>query len=90
VEVAKDSAMTPFDEIDGNSISKYHFTTNRNGIGYDWKTHAQGPGGAYSIAPKVTYIIKDTEGHYYKLRFLDYNNALGQSGYPKFEFIRIK
>ncbi len=90
VEVAKDSAVTPFDEINAGSISKYTFSTNRNAIGYDWKSHALGPGGAYTIAPKLTYIIRDTDGAYYKLRFLDYNNSLGQSGYPKFEFIRIK
>jgi hypothetical protein len=90
VEVARDSAVTNFEDIDGNSIGKYQFSTNKNVIGYDWKMHAQGPGGAYSIVPKVTYIIKDTDGNYYKLRFLDYNNEVGQSGYPKFEFIRIR
>ncbi|MCU1418828.1 MAG: hypothetical protein JWP32_3002 [Schumannella sp.] len=90
VEIARDSALTLFDNIDAGSLSKYKFTKNRNGIGYDWKTHAQGPVGAYSVAANLTYIIKDTDGYYYKLRFLDYNNALGQPGYPKFEFIRIK
>ncbi len=90
VEVARDSAMTAFDDIDASTVSKYQFTKNRNGIGYDWKTHAQGPVGAYSITPKVTYIIRDTDGYFYKLRFLDYNNDLGIPGYPKFEFIRIK
>jgi hypothetical protein len=90
VEIARDSAMIAFDDIDAASIPKYRFTTNRNAIGYDWKTHAQGPTGSYAITPKVTYIIRDTDGQYYKLRFLDYNNNLGTPGYPKFEFIRIK
>ncbi len=90
VEVAKDSGMTNFEDIDAGTIDKYRFTTNRDGIGYDWKIHAQGGVGGYSIAPKLTYIIKDTDGQYYKLRFLDYNNSVGEPGYPKFEFIRIR
>lgn len=90
VEIARDSAVTAFEDIDAGSIPKYQFTKNRNGIGYDWKTHAQSALGSYSITPRVTYIIKDTDGYYYKLRFLDYNNELGEPGYPKFEFIRIK
>jgi hypothetical protein len=89
VEVARDSAFIGFENIDASSIPKYTFSKTRNAIGFDWKTHAQGPGG-YSIATDLCYIIRDTEGYYYKLRFLDYNNELGQPGYPKFEFIRIK
>jgi hypothetical protein len=90
VQVARDSAVTAFEDIDVNTISKYQLTTNRNTIGYDWKTHAFSGVGNYSIAPKLSFIIRDTDGHYYKLRFLDYNNNLGIPGYPKFEFIRLK
>ncbi len=92
VEVARDSAMNSFDAIDKNSINKYNFITNMNGIGYDWKTWTSpgGGGGTYIIAPKLTFIIKDTDGNYYKLRFLDYYSNLGVVGNPKFEFIKIQ
>jgi hypothetical protein len=92
VEVATDFS-NKFDEIDANSINQYIFNTDRDAIGYDnWKTfnYANGANGKYTVNSKITYIIKDTEGKYYKLRFLDFYDKQGRRGNPKFEFIRIK
>ncbi len=65
-----------------------HPLTNRpDAIGYDWKkwdfTLAR-----YSY-PAFSYIIKDSEGFYFKLRFLTFENDLGQKGYPTFEFQKL-
>lgn len=89
VKVAKDSTRN-FNDISGDDVYAYTFTTNANAIGYDWKSHAFGPGGPYTVDSKITFIICDTEGNYYKLRFLDFNNSKGEKGYPKFEYVRIK
>ncbi|HEY1047070.1 MAG TPA: HmuY family protein [Bacteroidia bacterium] len=89
VEVAKDSS-TKFQDINSTHIPIYTFSKDANAIGYDWKNHAFGAAGTYTVNSKVTYIIKDTDGYYYKMRFLDFYNALGDKGYPKFEFIQIK
>lgn len=89
VEVAKDS-ISNFIDISGQNIASYTFSTEANAIGFDWKTHSFSAAGTYTVNSKLNYIIKDTDGFYYKLRFLDFYNAKGEKGYPKFEFERIK
>jgi hypothetical protein len=42
------------------------------------------------VNAKITFIIQDTDGQIYKLRFLDFYNAKAEKGYPKFEFLRIR
>ena len=80
----------PFDKITAASIPNYLFSADWNAIGYDWKSHAFGAAGNYTVNSNITYIVKDTDGNYYKLRFLDFYNNKGDKGYPKFEFSRIK
>jgi hypothetical protein len=89
VEIALDSTKG-FDNIDANELTSYQYTKNRNGIGFEWKSFDFSSSFVFSVNDKYTYIIKDTEGKYYKLRFLDFYNEQRVKGYPKFEFILIK
>lgn len=90
IQVYKDSAVTEFDKIDGTYIKNLQFSSNRDAIGFDWKDFDRNGTSTYFVNTKITYIIKDTDGYYYKLRFIDYYNQLKERGYPKFEYIRIK
>lgn len=92
VKVCMDT-KNKFDDIDANYVSGYNFSTNRDVIGYDnWKTfdYINGGKGRYTMHPEITYIIMDTDGKFYKLRFLDFYDKYDNRGNPKFEFIRIK
>ena len=42
--------------------------------------------GKYSVDPSQNFIIKSTEGIYFKLHFNEFYNETGEKGYPKFEF----
>lgn len=57
-------------------------------IGYDWKFFDFSVS-KYTIDPTQNYIIKSTEGLYYKLHFVDFYNETGDKGYPKFEFQQL-
>ncbi|KKK85378.1 hypothetical protein LCGC14_2773880, partial [marine sediment metagenome] len=37
----------------------------------------------------ITYIIRDTEDFFYKMRFISYYNDLGEKGYPVIEHSRL-
>jgi len=37
----------------------------------------------------VTFIVRSSEGAFFKLRFLDYYNAAGTSGYPTFRWAEV-
>lgn len=73
-----------FLDITSEDLSQYQFSTALNVIGYDWKYYAFSEG-TYLTKPEKNYIIKSTEGIYYKLHFIDFYNAQGDKGTPTFE-----
>ncbi|MCH2224994.1 MAG: HmuY family protein [Crocinitomicaceae bacterium] len=72
----------PFDEIKYADVSNYPFSSDIDIIGYDWKTYA---GGTYVTHLEQNYLVKTTEGFYYKIHFIDFYNQFGDKGNPKFE-----
>jgi hypothetical protein len=78
----------PFYEITKRDTLGRSFSTNRNTIGYDWKTFNLNEN-LYTVNLKICYIIQDSKGFYYKLRFVDFYNNTGMKGAPKFEFQRL-
>tara|TARA_A100001035_G_scaffold270722_1_gene258144 strand:- start:3314 stop:4285 length:972 start_codon:yes stop_codon:yes gene_type:complete len=87
IEVAIDSVNT-FSDIIFSNINNYTFKNNQDIIGYNWKLY-DFDNGYYIINSNISYIIKNTEGRYYKLRFIDFYNDVGVKGYPTFEVQEI-
>lgn len=81
VEVAK-IFDKPFEDITHDDISGYDFSSAINTIGYDWKTFT---GSGYVTHFEKNYIVKTTEGFYYKIHFTDFYNQQGDKGTPNFE-----
>jgi hypothetical protein len=77
-----------FMDLDVNVLTELEFTKQSDVIGYEWKDY-DFDDGVYTIIPGLNYVIRDRDGFYYKLRFVDFYNDLGVKGYPKFEFVRI-
>ncbi len=73
-----------FNDITIDDITQYQFSDALNVIGYDWKYYAFSEG-TYLTKPEQNYIIKSTEGIYYKLHFIDFYDAQGDKGAPTFE-----
>jgi hypothetical protein len=71
-----------FEDVVFDDIANVEFSTDVNVIGYDWKTF---DGSGFITHPDQVYIVKTTEGLYYKLRFVDFYNAQGEKGTPTFE-----
>jgi hypothetical protein len=87
IEVAHDFT-TPYKDIDSNKLASYNFLKIRDGIGYEWKAFNFDTN-SYSVNSQLNYIIKVSDGFYYKLHFLDFYNDLGAKGYPKFEYQKL-
>ncbi len=87
IEVAIDS-INFFNDISFSNINDYIFYKNQDLIGYNWKSF-NFESGYYIINSNINYIIKNTEGRYYKLRFIDFYNDDGVKGYPTFEVQEI-
>ncbi len=90
VEVAVDS-ITPFGNINFEKAQMLTFTKRIDRIGYDWKIY-DFTAGSYTVNSDLSYIIRDTKGFLYKLRFIGFykflNNRL-QKGFPSFEYQKL-
>ncbi len=78
----------PFADIGINDTLGRPSSTDRNAIGYDWKTFSLTTN-LFTINPAYCYIINDAKGYYYKLHFIDFYNTSGIKGFPKFEFKKL-
>jgi hypothetical protein len=85
--VAVDSAKT-FAEYQLEDAESMAFSTQPDGIGYDWKIYNFDLG-SYTVSSKKVFFIRDNEGFYYKLRFTDFYSDSGEKGNPRFEYLRL-
>ncbi len=74
-----------YDQISFEDVSSLNFSSNIDAIGYDWKEFDFSQNN-YTVLTTNIYIIKTTEGFFYKMRFLDFYNDQGDKGTPVFEF----
>ncbi|HLO91164.1 MAG TPA: HmuY family protein [Lentimicrobium sp.] len=82
----------PFNEITRETADASSLSSRYDFIGYDWKKiNGDVTSGeiTYTARTNYVYIIKTSEGFFYKLRFIDFYNDQGKKGYPKFEFQRL-
>jgi len=87
VQVAVDS-ITAFSAINFETARNMTYSNVLDVIGYDWKYYNFDTG-SYTVRFNRNYFIKDAAGFYYKFRFTGFYNALGQKGYPVFEYQQL-
>tara|TARA_B100001287_G_scaffold256222_1_gene240931 strand:- start:2376 stop:3323 length:948 start_codon:yes stop_codon:yes gene_type:complete len=80
--------INEFNLINFSDIDNYNFSSNQDFIGYGWKNYNHSSG-VFTIIENINYIIKDVNGFYFKMRFIDYYNESGEKGYPKFEIQKL-
>ena len=77
---------TPYEDIDRTLASTLVFSAREDVVGYEWKTF-DFSGSNFQIDPTRSYILRDTDGFLYKLRFTDFYDPIsGDKGTPQFEF----
>lgn len=57
-------------------------------IGYDWKTYDFNTS-RYTVNQSRVWLIKDTKGNLYKMRFVDFYDDLGRKGFPKMSWEKL-
>ncbi|MCY7409880.1 MAG: HmuY family protein [Chitinophagales bacterium] len=87
ISVSVDSSMS-FADINYQIASSLSYSNKRDIIGYNWKYYDFSTQ-AYVVRPYYNYIIRDMEGVYWKLHFIDFYNSIGEKGYPQFEYQRL-
>ncbi|MCH2214851.1 MAG: hypothetical protein MK086_06735 [Flavobacteriales bacterium] len=85
---ATEFSSKPFGEIDLSDAQSIDLSSAPDVIGFDWKNFelTDGTSGTYTVETDRSYIIKNSLGLYYKLRFLGFYGEGGYSGEPSFEY----
>ncbi|HYW94533.1 MAG TPA: HmuY family protein [Bacteroidales bacterium] len=84
----------PFDSIDYDIAQALRYSEKRDLIGHDWKYPVidfDANTAVYYIRKDSSWIVKDTDGLYYKMHFLSYysygsDTTDVEKGYPEFVF----
>ena len=78
-----------YDNFSLTDINSVKFLDDQRGIGSSWR-NGGGPGALPSLKENVFYVVHDTDGNYYKLKFLALTNESGTRGYPEFVYSLLK
>jgi len=92
VEAVLDT-VNSYSSITDLTIGSYSFSSIQDYIGYNWKSvevNQSANSATYNVRKNYSYVIKDNEEQYYKLRFLSFVNDSLVVGYPKFETSKLK
>ncbi|HRY99035.1 MAG TPA: HmuY family protein [Bacteroidales bacterium] len=87
VKVAVDTTQE-FAAIDFDFAQGLEYSTAADRIGYDWKWYDFNAT-SYTVLPGINYLVRTTEGYFFKLRFIGFYNQQGEKGYPTFEFQQL-
>ena len=88
-QVAKVQGLADYDNINLTFAKNTTFNDDLDNIGYDWKVFSL-QANRYTIVKDNLFIIKNRNGQYFKMKFVDFYNALDQKGYPKIAYELLK
>jgi hypothetical protein len=91
VEASLDTVHA-FADITYDLIKDNNFSKVRDVIGHTWKdvkVDQVGNTAEYFVNTKLNWLIKDTEGFIYKMRFIEFYNSQAQVGYTTIEYQRL-
>jgi hypothetical protein len=86
--VAVDS-IAGYDEITIEDAMTANFKTDRDAIGFLWKSYDVKTA-VYTTKKNMVYTINNRNGQFWKLHFLDFYNSAGIKGSPTFKFERMQ
>jgi hypothetical protein len=87
IRIAEDT-LSQFAIIELKDTINYDFTQFQDEIGYDWKIRNSADN-SFTIDDRKSYILKNQNGLYFKIRFIDFYNSTGSKGYPTFEIQKM-
>lgn len=87
ITIEEDDTTTPsYVDFSYEDITEASFEyNNRAVVGSGWRS-VDYMTGATSVREDRYYVVKDTDGNYYKLRFTAVESETGERGYPQFQY----
>ncbi len=85
--VAEDT-LHLFEDMAEADLEGLSWSRDLDVIGYDWK-YFDFNRGSFTVNPEDLFIIRNSTGYTFKLRFLDFYDESGNKGSPMFDFQRL-
>ncbi|MCG8573291.1 MAG: HmuY family protein [Flavobacteriales bacterium] len=82
--LAAETKDISFQDLTYEDVLGLYLTGEIDEIGYNWKVFDFDSGNYLTHSDQV-YVIKTSEGLFFKLHFIDFHNESGIKGYPTFE-----
>jgi hypothetical protein len=89
VRVCELNNKIAFEQIDLEFAQTQNYSPFRNEIGYDWKIWNLSAN-KYTVDQNKIYLIQDTKGNFFKLKFVDFYDDQGRKGFPKLAWELLK
>lgn len=88
ITIEEDDTTTPnYVDFTLADVTEASFVYNdRAVIGSGWRVTSFTPGVEPTVRENRFYIVKDTDGNYYKLRFTAVVSETGERGFPQFQY----
>ena len=86
--VVGESSKGDFLNVELADTSLFEYQKRQDAIGYDWKIRNSSDN-SFTIDANKYFVVKTTEGLFYKIRFIEFYNEQGEKGYPKFEIQKL-
>lgn len=85
---AAEFSEKPFEDISPSDTALISLSDAPDVIGFDWKffTLSDGTSGFFTVDSSRSYIIRNSHGVYYKLRFVGFYGEALEVGVPSFEY----
>lgn len=77
-----------FAAVSLNDTIAHPFSRVEDAIGYDWKEYSFNSN-SYVVYPEKVFIVHTDDGAFYKVRFIDFYDASGTQGCPRFEVVGL-
>ncbi len=77
-----------YDDFSSDDIGSVEFSSAVDAIGENWR-QGGGPGMGPSLHEDRFFVLKDSEGTFFKIKFTRLTSTDGERGYPEFTFDRV-
>lgn len=82
---ASEYSVKPYDQITTSDTSMVEWSSQPDIIGYDWKTYSF-DSGTFMVDSDRSWLIRNAQQFYYKIRFTGFYDENGNAGVPTFEY----
>lgn len=85
IDTTEEENLFTYDNFTIADVNTSQFEDDQRAIGSSWRIGG-GPNALPTLKEGIFYVVNDTDGNLYKLKFIAFTNEAGERGYPQFVY----